>query len=61
MIKHKEMLFVDFPKSGEITAMVKEQNKKRIFAGNVRIAKGMYRTDEEMAKYRSEALKKPLP
>lgn len=61
MIKHKEMLFADFPKIGEITSTVKEQNKKRVFTGGVRIGNGMYRTDAEMAKYRSEALKKKLP
>lgn len=61
MIKHKQMLFADFPKIGEITSTVKKENKQRVFTGGVRIGNGMYRTDEEMMKYRSDALKRKLP
>lgn len=55
------MLFADFPKIGEITSTVKKENKQRVFTGGVRIGNGMYRTDEEMMKYRSDALKRKLP
>lgn len=61
MIKHKQMLFADFPKIGEITSAVKDSNKKRVFTGGIRIGNGMYRTDEEAKKYRSDALKRKLP
>ncbi len=61
MIKHKQMLFTDFPAIGEITPIVKEVNKKRKFTGGIRIGNGMYRTDEEVEKYRSDALKRKLP
>ncbi len=61
MIKHKHMLFVDFPKMGTITSTVKDKNKQRVFTGGIRIGNGMYRTDEEMVKYRSDALKRKLP
>ncbi len=61
MIKYKQMLFADFPKIGKITSTVKEENKRRVFTGGVRIGNGMYRTDEETMKYRSDALKRKLP
>ena len=61
MIKHKQMLFADFPRIGKITSSVKSDNMKRVFTGGVRIGNGMYRTDEETAKYRHEALKRRLP
>lgn len=60
-IKHKDMLFSEFPKIGKITSNVKEQNKKRIFTGGVRIGNGMYRTDDEAAKYKESALSRKLP
>lgn len=61
MIKHKEMLFVDFTPVGEITPTAKSENEKRIFTGGVRISKGMYRTDEEAKKYKEASLKRRLP
>lgn len=61
MIKQKQMLFADFPKIGKITSTAKEENRKRVFTGGVRIGSGRYRTDEEMMKYRSDALKRKMP
>ena len=61
MIKRAQMLFVDFPTTGEITKSVKEKNKKRIFTGGVRINNGMYRTNEQDRIYRENSLKRRLP
>lgn len=61
MLKNKQMLFVDFPKMGEITPKAKQENKKRIFTGGVRIGNGMYRTDEQTKKYQDQSLKRKLP
>ena len=55
------MLFADFPKIGKITSTAKEENKQRVFTGGVRIGNGMYRTEEEIMKYRSDSLKRKLP
>ena len=61
MIKNKQMLFKDFPNMGEITTEVKEKNKKRIFTGGIRIGNGMYRTDEQVKKYKEISLQRVLP
>ena len=61
MIKHKKMLFYDFPKIGKITSEAKKNNQKRVFTGGVRIGNGMYRTDEETKKYKIDTLKRKLP
>ena len=61
MIKHKEMLFVDFPPVGKITQTVKDKNEMRVFTGGVRINNGMYRTDGQDKKYREDSLKRKLP
>lgn len=55
------MLFYDFPKIGKITSEAKKNNQKRVFTGGVRIGNGMYRTDEETKKYKSDTLKRKLP
>ena len=55
------MLFAEFPKIGKITPAVKQENKKRVFTGGVRIGNGMYRTDEETLAYKNNALKRRLP
>ena len=46
---------------GEITTEVKEKNKKRIFTGGIRIGNGMYRTDEQVKKYKEISLQRVLP
>ncbi len=61
MIRNKQMLFADFPKIGKITSTEREKNQKRVFTGGIRIGNGMYRTEEEAAKYRAAALKRRLP
>ena len=61
MIRHKEMLFVDFPNMGEITAESKANNDKRVFTGGVRIGNGKYRTDEQVREYKERSLKRQLP
>ena len=48
MIKRAQMLFVDFPTTGEITKSVKEKNKKRIFTGGVRINKVLFSINPSM-------------
>lgn len=61
MVKQKNMLFVDFPPLGCITEKVKTKNQKRIFTGGIRINNGMFRTDEQVKKYRELSLKRRLP
>ena len=61
MVKREQMLFVDFPKIGEITKIVKKQNMKRVFTGGVRINNGMYRTTKQDQDYREKSLKRKLP
>lgn len=61
MIKNQDMLFTDFPMTGEITEAVKIKNVKRTFTGGVRINNGMYRTDKEIEKYRKSSLERKLP
>lgn len=61
MLKRKEMLFKDFPDVSNITEKVKAENVKRVFTGGVRIANGMYRTDEQMKKYKENSLQRKLP
>lgn len=65
MIKEKSMakedlLFGDFPPVREITEDVKEKNTKR-HTGSVRLAAGIYRTDEQDKQYRESSLKRKLP
>ena len=60
-MKHKQMLFADFPKLKEVTNEVKRKNYGRFFVGGVRIKNGMYRTDAETAKYITDSLKRQLP
>lgn len=61
MIKHIDMLFVDFPEAGKITKEAKEKNESRTFVGGVRINNGMYRTEEEAKEYLENSLKRMLP
>lgn len=61
MIRHKEMLFSEFPQMGIITEEVKEKNKRRTFTGGIRIGSGMYRTDEQQRDYIRNSLKRKLP
>ncbi len=61
MLKHHDMLFRDFPPIGKISSKVKRRNLKRTFTGGVRIAKGMYRTDDQQERYIRKSLKKRLP
>ena len=55
------MLFTPFPAMGKITKFSKSKNVQRVFTGGVRINNGMYRTDEELEKYREKSLKRKLP
>lgn len=61
MIKYKEILFIDFPETIDITEEVKEQNRNRVFTGGVRINNSIYRTKDEDEKYRTESLERKLP
>lgn len=61
MIKNQDMLFTDFPMTGEITETVKKENIKRTFTGGVRINNGMYHTDKEIEEYRKSSLERKLP
>ena len=61
MIRNEQMLFAEFPTMGKITAKDKAKNKKRIFTGGVRIGKGMYRTSDEVEKYKKDSLDRKLP
>lgn len=61
MVSHRDMLFTEFPKMGEITKKAKSQNMKRVFTGGVRIGSGMYRTDKAMKKYIKKNTKRNIP
>lgn len=61
MVKNSQMLFADFPKMGRITAENKAKNQKRVFTGGVRIGGGMYRTDEQVAQYKRDSLRRKMP
>ena len=55
------VLFQDFSALPPITEKVREENKKRIFTGGVRINNGKYRTAKEDAEYRTNSLRRKLP
>ena len=56
----KEILFNDiFQKPVKITKNIR--NAKSVIRGNVRLSKGMFRTDEEKETYANEGLSRELP
>lgn len=58
----KDFLFDDmFDKKLPVTDQTKKQNAGKVFPGNVRLSKGMYRTDKEKEQYIKESLEEPLP
>ncbi len=61
MLKRKDLLFVDFPQTREITEEVKRKNMGRFIPGSVRTNSGMYRTDKETREYIEKSLKRKLP
>lgn len=61
-MKNKDVLFDDiFDKNTPITDKTKKQYIGKIVPGNVRLSKGMYRTDKEKEQYIKESLDEPLP
>lgn len=58
----ERILFNDiFDKPVEFNEETRTKNKGKVFPGNARLTKGLYRTDKEKAKYIKETEEQELP